>query len=188
MNKLSLKSTPFQQCTRTFATFATRNKSREEKKATHGLRDIYGVKVFIFVWLWGECFWRKLDLATYTWKLLLAILKIVDERKLYGVKWKNENRERLMGLVFTFFLQWSETSTHARINFKRKENKRTKYQTNKSIGVIVDLYYRISSTVNDMKRVERKIAEVKTKTIDLTVTQKKNMPCAIDIAANSNQI
>lgn len=37
----------------------------------------------------------------------------------------------------------------------------------------------ISTTVNDMKRVERKITEIKTKTIDLTVTQ-KNMPFAID--------
>lgn len=63
----------------------------ERKRHARGIRDIYGVKSIyirmvvrcvLLLWLgWG---WRKLDLATttYTWKLLLAILKIVDERKL----------------------------------------------------------------------------------------------------------
>lgn len=61
--------------------------------------------------------------SSYTWKLLLAILKIVDERKLNRVKRKNE--KILMGLVF-YFIFYSDAErtrneyTRTRINFKRK--------------------------------------------------------------------
>lgn len=83
-----------------------------------------------------------------------------------------------MGLVFILFLQWNETSTHACINFKRKVKKLNE-QTNQLVWMLICIIIIISTTVNDMKRVERKITEIKTKTIDLTVTQ-KNMPFAID--------
>lgn len=173
----------FQQCTRTFATFTTRNKSRKKEPFTWHLLCkkylyLYDCVRYFHLTGWG---WRKLNLTPpssppYTWKLLLAILKNCWRKKVRTfVKRKNEKKINGLGFYVSFY---SETSTHACIKLQKKRRKNNR-QTNQTVWMLICIIT-ISSSVNDMKRVERKITEVKTETIDSTVTR-KNMPYAIPI-------